>query len=103
MCESCKKVESEKTSESQRAQWLEAERRIEWLRTMPYREYLSTAHWQEIRAQRIRSAKYRCQLCNSGGQLDVHHRTYENRGCEQWADLIVLCRPCHAKHHDRLP
>lgn len=33
--------------------------------------------------------------------LDVHHRTYKNRGNEKFADLIVLCRACHSKHHGK--
>jgi hypothetical protein len=31
--------------------------------------------------------------------LDVHHRTYENKGKEKLGDLTVLCRECHTKFH----
>jgi len=73
------------------------------LREMPYREYLQTEHWKLLREKCIRRAKCLCQLCNQGGTLNVHHRTYERRGCEFLKDLIVLCRACHAKFHDKLP
>jgi hypothetical protein len=87
------------------ANWAAEERvrieRIAALRTMPYRDYLLTEEWLETRNRKLRQARYRCQLCNTNGLLNVHHRTYERRGCEDMADLTVLCRPCHAKHHDK--
>ncbi len=43
------------------------------------------------------------RLCNSTKNLEVHHRTYANLGCEEHADLVVLCDFCHGKHHDELP
>lgn len=70
------------------------------LRTMPYDEYLQTDHWKDVRTQALRRAGYRCQVCNDGGQLDVHHRTYERRGEEAPGDVTVLCRSCHSVFHD---
>jgi hypothetical protein len=70
------------------------------LRTMPYREYLRTAHWQRCRDLALKRAGYACQLCNGRGELHVHHRTYERRGAEIDADLIVLCKRCHQRFHD---
>lgn len=74
---------------------------IQALKEMPYAEYLQTKHWQSLRADMLRRAKYKCSLCNQGGQLHVHHRTYENRGNEPYADLIVLCADCHSKFHGK--
>jgi hypothetical protein len=99
-CRGCEN--SEQVSVASR--WAADERarieRVAALRTMPYREYLLTEEWLETRNRKLRQARYRCQLCNTSGLLNVHHRTYERRGCEDMADLTVLCRPCHAKHHD---
>lgn len=82
------------------AQLRQRELRKEHLSRMPYKEYLKSPEWSERRAKAIRTAKASCQLCNASGvTLDVHHRTYKNRGNEKFADLIVLCRSCHAKHH----
>jgi len=72
------------------------------LHTMPYKEYLKTDHWKEMRVQALAGADYKCQLCNTDKTLQVHHRTYERRGYEDLKDLTVLCRHCHAKHHDKL-
>jgi hypothetical protein len=71
------------------------------LHKMPYKKYLQTDHWQSLRKEALSAAKYRCQLCNAEGLLDVHHRTYERRGFEDMEDLTVLCRSCHSKHHDK--
>lgn len=73
--------------------------RIEELKLMPYEEYLNTSEWAEKRAQALDHAKHRCQVCNSPDGLQVHHRTYENKGDEQPEDLTVLCGQCHSLYH----
>lgn len=70
------------------------------VRRMAYRDYLRTPHWRATRAQALRRAGNRCQVCNADSHLDVHHRTYERLGCEDAGDLIVLCRSCHDLFHD---
>ncbi len=74
------------------------------LRCMPYKEYLKSAHWQRVRATALEHATG-CQLCDSAKKLNVHHRYYHYRGLEDEHPqcLIVLCRDCHAKFHDKLP
>jgi len=76
--------------------------RLQELRTMPYSEYLQTPEWKETRKKALKRAGFKCQLCNSAESLNVHHRTYERRGEEAYQDLIVLCKTCHSKHHDKL-
>ncbi len=75
------------------------QKRIKELRKMPYQEYLATAEWRKRRRKMVNLFDGRCQLCNEGGVLNVHHRTYERLGCELDADLIVLCRKCHGIYH----
>lgn len=72
------------------------------LRTMPYAEYLKTEHWKQVRQDALERADHHCQLCNSTTYLNVHHNTYDRRGCEEPRDLVVLCRSCHAKFHNKL-
>lgn len=67
-----------------------------------YKEYLQSAHWQITRRDALDRADWACQLCNSDSNLNVHHRTYERLKRERPSDLIVLCRDCHAKFHDKL-
>jgi hypothetical protein len=73
------------------------------LRAMPYRDYLRTHHWQAIRLAALRRADQRCQLCNTRKRLHVHHRSYAFLGQEydHMEDVVVLCAPCHAKHHGK--
>jgi 5-methylcytosine-specific restriction endonuclease McrA len=76
-------------------------RREHELATMPYGEYLQTPEWRERRDQALDRAGYRCQVCNSGRNLHVHHRTYERRGRELPGDLTVLCSGCHSLFHGK--
>lgn len=69
------------------------------LASMPYADYLKTEHWQQVRKSALARAEHRCQLCNAAENLNVHHRTYENRGAEKDSDVTVLCKPCHEQFH----
>lgn len=72
------------------------------LAAMPYEEYLRTPEWRERAAACKAAAGHRCQLCNAGGSLQAHHRTYERRGHEEPGDLIALCDGCHRTHHNHM-
>ena len=74
---------------------------------MDYRDFLNTPYWDGVRNYKLKKSKYRCQLCGNKGVLNVHHKTYENHGREHIksvadSDLIVLCKDCHKKFHDKL-
>jgi 5-methylcytosine-specific restriction endonuclease McrA len=71
------------------------------LRALPYNEYLQSEHWQRKRAEALERADRACQLCASTKRLQVHHRSYENLGAEDDADLTVLCADCHAGFHGK--
>lgn len=66
-----------------------------------YAQYLKTPHWATVRDRALAYAEQRCQLCYSSKDVQVHHRTYDRLGHERPADLTVLCKACHEKHHDR--
>jgi hypothetical protein len=102
-CEECQARQSASWQAAAAQHAADWEANIEALRRLPYREYLQTEHWQQVRQRALRRAKYRCELCNSGTVMNVHHRSYAQLGYEDPKDLIVLCEPCHAKHHDVLP
>lgn len=80
------------------------ERRI---KSMNYHDFLKTPFWDGVRNYKLRKANYCCELCGGKGILNVHHKTYENHGKEfdpeiADADLIVLCKNCHEKFHDKV-
>lgn len=77
--------------------------RLVALKEMPYRDYLTTDHWQATRAHAVDASDGRCALDSRHKAENVHHRTYERRGRERLDDLIVLCKSCHSKFHDKVP
>lgn len=76
---------------------------LQTVNAMNYQAYLKTKHWNDTRKKALKRAKCTCQLCGTKDSvLNVHHKTYENKGKEKAKDLIVLCSNCHAKFHDKL-
>lgn len=72
----------------------------EQLRIMDYKDYLKTTHWQSLRFDILKRDKGICQKCHyKFKKLEVHHLTYDRRGCELPEDLICLCHECHRKIH----
>lgn len=71
-------------------------------RRWDYASYIQSERWRQRRQQAIARAGGCCQVCNSHGPLDVHHREYRRLGYERAADLIFLCADCHALYHKRL-
>lgn len=69
---------------------------------IPYKDYLQTSHWLETRKQALERAAHKCQLCSSPNNLNVHHNNYSCLYNETDKDLIVLCKNCHSKFHDKL-
>lgn len=68
-----------------------------------YADYLKSELWQAKREIALARAGYKCQLCSKTQNLNVHHNTYDRIGKELETDLVVLCRDCHAKFHDKPP
>ena len=64
-----------------------------------YQEYLLSPHWKSIRKVALRSAGYRCKICGSAKNLQVHHITYEHLWQETDDDLLVVCKHCHEFLH----
>ena len=67
-----------------------------------YSAYLHSSHWKKTRSLALQHAGYKCQACSTKEDiLDVHHNSYDRLGHEDPSDLIVLCRKCHAKVHNK--
>ena len=72
----------------------------------PYRfygYYINSSKWKKIRQKRIEKDGYRCSLCGSAINLNVHHISYDRLGSEDLEDLVTLCRNCHCTLHDSNP
>jgi hypothetical protein len=66
-----------------------------------YHEYLLSEQWVRLRDTKIKDVGNSCQLCSRREGLQVHHRTYDNVFNEKLDDLIVLCKHCHKKFHNK--
>lgn len=75
---------------------------VRCLKSIPYRQFLSSLYWSCIK-NRLRKIKHYCESCNSFQNLQVHHPSYDFRGEEfiwfNFRKLVMLCSDCHAKHH----
>jgi 5-methylcytosine-specific restriction endonuclease McrA len=98
ICADCQ-ILQEKEEALNKAEEEQAAKRVQELKTMPYKEYLQTPEWQAIREKSLEIAGYRCEVCNAEKSIDIHHRTYERRGEECSGDLVALCRSCHTLFH----
>jgi hypothetical protein len=73
------------------------------IKGMPYRAFLRTNYWKSIASEIKKKAGKRCQMCNRGGEVHTHHRTYRNHGKEHNypEDLVCVCDECHSKFHGK--
>lgn len=73
---------------------------------MAYANYLKTFHWMKMK-NRLYSKYNKCFFCGSKDGLNIHHRRYKNKKGksilfrEREQDLLVICRECHKKIHDK--
>lgn len=93
-CETCRAAFKRWYEISARNERLAREDELRELKTMPFRDYLRTEHWAEVRKGAMRRAGYRCQTCNSRDGISVHLRDFGRRGCERSSDVVVLCSGC---------
>lgn len=60
--------------------------------------YYNTPHWRAMSKQRREFDDWRCVLCKSTENLEVHHFHYDLFE-EDIEDLVTLCRNCHRRLH----
>lgn len=71
------------------------------LKELKYEDYLKTEYWKELSEVIKKEADYKCQICNSDSNLNVHHRSYEYKGIPELEkkDLVCICDKCHSIYH----
>ena len=63
---------------------------------------LEQQDYQELREHVLRRDGWRCQLCGSNRNLEVHHREFRSRsGADDERNLITLCSDCHSPIHGK--
>ncbi|PYV67943.1 MAG: hypothetical protein DMG96_37845 [Acidobacteria bacterium] len=64
---------------------------------------LEEENYRELRKQVLRRDGWRCQLCGSMTNLEVHHKQFRSHcGEDSEHNLITLCLDCHASTHGLL-
>ena len=64
---------------------------------------LEQQDYQKLRELVLRRDGWRCQLCGSISNLEVHHREFRSHGgADDERNLITLCFDCHAFTHGDL-
>jgi len=76
---------------------------MDYIKKMPYVDFLTTLYWAGISSLIKASAGKKCAICGATEKLEVHHSTYEHHGDElhHLEDLVCLCNKCHAKQHNK--
>jgi len=66
-----------------------------------YYYFLKSKYWKEIRKIILRRDKYKCTVCNSTRDLNIHHTTYKHHFNEHkhLNELITVCERCHTNYH----
>lgn len=66
-------------------------------------EYLKSPKWYSLKRTVLARDGYKCRVCSSTTDLQVHHITYIGLGGnEELEDLATLCGTCHSKLHKLL-
>ena len=58
--------------------------------------------YRDLHCQVLKRDGWRCQVCGSMGELQVHHLQFRSRsGDDDEKNLITLCGKCHRRAHGR--
>jgi len=61
---------------------------------------LGPKQYEQLRSQVLRGDGWRCQVCGTMSNLEVHHKNFRSQsGDDSEQNLITLCRECHANVH----
>lgn len=67
-----------------------------------YKEELKDKRWCKVRDMVMKRDGYRCVLCGSSNDIQVHHTIY--KGIHAWEyplnTLYTLCKQCHESVHN---
>jgi 5-methylcytosine-specific restriction endonuclease McrA len=61
---------------------------------------LDPEEYRALRHEILERDSWRCQVCGSSSDLQVHHLKYRSKlGNDEADNLIVLCVRCHHQQH----
>ncbi len=72
------------------------------LKRKAYNDYLNSEAWKSLKRLLIQERGTKCQKCGKDGlRLDGHHLTYKRLFNEMPEDILLICRKCHEKIHNK--
>lgn len=76
------------------------------INSMSYSDFLTTLYWRVIAHVKRKRMRYKCELCGSSKNLNVHHKHYITHGIEHYSevideDLMLVCEKCHQEIHNK--
>jgi 5-methylcytosine-specific restriction endonuclease McrA len=61
---------------------------------------LDPASYERLRQEVLRRDGWRCQVCGTMSNLEIHHKEFRSHsGNDSEDNLITLCTACHQKTH----
>ncbi len=67
-----------------------------------YVRYIGSKKWKDLKKSIIEKRGNACERCNAKPkQIDLHHKTYIRLFNEEENDVMLLCRGCHEKEHNK--
>ena len=63
------------------------------------RLWLDPEPYAQFKKQVLRRDSWRCQMCGSRHNLQVHHKQLRSRQGDEF-NLITVCAPCHEGLHN---
>lgn len=77
------------------------QKELDGLKNKSYFDFLKSEYWNGIRKKILKRDNYKCTICYSTKDLQVHHTTYKNHFSEHkhLNDLITCCDKCHTNIH----
>lgn len=74
-----------------------------FIKKLNYNIFLQTPYWKLISSLIRRRFEFKCVMCDSNKDLQIHHKNYEYHGFEHTKhglnSLTCVCKDCHSKHH----
>jgi 5-methylcytosine-specific restriction endonuclease McrA len=68
----------------------------------PVRLRLDPVAYESLRQLVLRRDGWRCQLCGTMSNLEVHHKEFRSHsGHDSEENLITLCSSCHTSVHSQ--
>lgn len=99
-----KRLKAERKKNKPKQQKLKGFKKVQWATVLTYGDFLHSDYWNQVRVAVLKRDNYKCIICKTTENLQVHHNTYRHHFKEHLhlEDLDTLCRGCHKIYHEEI-